>query len=272
MPTELPDRPDPNAMRPQRREPVFNVPGVILATIVVLAAIHAGRAFIDWRMDVLVIYGLGFVPMRYLPELPADVVYPLSPYGAWLAPITHALLHANWTHLIVNTLWLVAFGSPLARRLGASRFLLFSAICALGGAAAHLATHWAAVQPMIGASGVVSGYMAGAMRFAFQVNGPMSSYGRQAPDLAARIPAHSIAQTFADPRALVFMLVFIGINLLVGLSGGLSSDATVAVAWQAHLGGFVVGLFVFDLIDRGTPLHRPMVRPRTPPPPADDEA
>ena len=269
MPTELPDRPDPRSP-PPGREPVFNVPGVILATIVVLAAIHAGRGFIDWRTDVVIIYGFGFVPGRYLLEPPADIGYPLSPFGGWFGPITHALLHASWTHLIVNTLWLVAFGSPIARRFGARRFLIFSAVCALGGAVAHLATHWGGVQPMIGASGVVSGYMAGAMRFAFQTNGPMSSYGRRAPDMAARIPPHSIAQTFADPRALVFMLVFIGINLMVGIGGGLSSDATVTVAWQAHLGGFVAGLLAFDLIDRGTPLHRPVLRRREPPPDGGD--
>ena len=38
---------------------------------------------------------------------------------------TYALLHGSWSHVIVNCIWLLAFGPPTARRFGASRFLLF---------------------------------------------------------------------------------------------------------------------------------------------------
>ena len=36
---------------------------------------------------------------------------------------TYALLHADWMHLGFNAVWLLAFGSPVARRFGMPRFL-----------------------------------------------------------------------------------------------------------------------------------------------------
>ena len=55
--------------------------------------------------------------------------------------LTYALFHADWAHLIINSLWLAAFGSPLAWRFGTGRFLLFSAVGAVCGAALYLVTN-----------------------------------------------------------------------------------------------------------------------------------
>ena len=55
--------------------------------------------------------------------------------------VTYALIHGDWTHLGLNSVWLLAFGTPVARRFGALRFLAFFAVTAAAGAAAHLATH-----------------------------------------------------------------------------------------------------------------------------------
>ncbi len=91
--------------------------------------------------------------------------------------VTYSLLHANLTHLGFNVLWLLPFGSALARRFGAVRFFLFLAVTAAAGALAHLVTHEHAVAPMIGASASVSGAMAAAIRFAF-VRGSFLSFNR----------------------------------------------------------------------------------------------
>jgi membrane associated rhomboid family serine protease len=50
-------------------------------------------------------------------------------------------------------------------------------------------------------------------------------------------------------------VVWFGLNLLFGL-GSLSIDGgEQAIAWQAHIGGFLAGLFGFALFDpiKGTP-------------------
>ena len=120
--------------------------------------------------------------------------------------VTYALLHADWMHLLFNSVWLLAFGTPLARRFGAARFLAFCAVTAAAGALAHLMTHFGQMVPMVGASGAISGTMSGAMRFAFQRGGPLRFGGS---DESYRVPALSLVDTLprsarADvPRGLV---------------------------------------------------------------------
>ncbi len=102
--------------------------------------------------------------------------------------VTYSLIHADWTHFGVNAVWLLPFGSAVARRFGALRFLAFFAVTAAAGAAMHLVTHAGEQFPMIGASAAISGTMAAAMRFAFQRGGPLS-FWRDGDDAAYRVPA-----------------------------------------------------------------------------------
>ncbi len=111
-----------------------------------------------------------FSPMRYTEVVPRWL-------PAWWGPqlwtfVSYAFLHANFSHLFFNLVWLLAFGPPIARRFGALRFLIFCAATAAAGAAAHLVTHLGELAPMIGASAAVSGAMAAAMRFVFQQRRP----------------------------------------------------------------------------------------------------
>ncbi len=55
--------------------------------------------------------------------------------------VTYSLLHGSWMHLGVNGVWLLAFGSAVARRFGVLRFLSFFAVTAAAGAAMHLLTN-----------------------------------------------------------------------------------------------------------------------------------
>ncbi len=89
--------------------------------------------------------------------------------------VTYSLLHGSWMHFGVNAVWLLAFGSAVARRFGAMRFLAFFAVTAAAGAAMHLLTNSGSQAPMIGASASISGAMAAAMRFAFQRGGPLGA-------------------------------------------------------------------------------------------------
>jgi membrane associated rhomboid family serine protease len=147
----------------------------------------------------------------------------------------------------VNSAWLLAFGSPLAQRFGALRFVAFFAVTAAGGALAHLATHQGEFVPMIGASASISGAMAAAMRFVFQRGGPV--FHRNAPPSAFRVRALSLAQSLREPRILIFLAVWFGINLIFGLGSVPIVDEGQTVAWQAHVGGFLAGLILFGWFD-----------------------
>ena len=48
--------------------------------------------------------------------------------------VTYAFIHGDWTHLGLNGVWLLAFGTPVARRFGMARFLAFFAVTAAAGA------------------------------------------------------------------------------------------------------------------------------------------
>ncbi len=156
--------------------------------------------------------------------------------------VTYALLHGNWAHVLLNVLWLVAFGAPVARRFGAVRFLLYAAVGAVAGAALHLAFFANSFQPLVGASAAISALMAGAARFLLVSRAPI--WG----GMANLRPAPPLLEVVRDRRVLTFVGVWFGINLVFGLTnaGGIASGA---VAWDAHLGGFAAGLLLFGLFD-----------------------
>jgi membrane associated rhomboid family serine protease len=156
-------------------------------------------------------------------------------------------LHASWTHLGVNAVWFLAFGSAVARRFGALRFLMFFTVAAAAGAVAHLLAFGGEDAPVIGASAAVSGTMAAAMRFAFQRGGALSF--RRAGEDGYRVPALPLARALREPAVIAFLAVWFGMNFVFGLwSTPLTGDNEV-VAWQAHIGGFLAGLLLFAWFD-----------------------
>jgi len=139
----------------------------------------------NWTVDVF-----GFIPRRYDSTLLA-IDFPGGEGAKFWTFVTYSLVHANLSHIVFNVLWLLPFGSALARRFGAVRFFIFMAVTAAAGALAHLVTHEHAVAPMIGASASVSGTMAAAIRFAF-VRGSFLSFNRGDAEAAgARAVAHA---------------------------------------------------------------------------------
>ena len=149
---------------------------------------------------------------------------------------------------VSQTLWLLPFGSAVARRFGNARFLGLMIVTAAAGAALHLATHAGGPAPMIGASAAVSGAMAAAMRFAFQHGGPLS-FLRQGSDADYRVPAIPLSGVLRDPTVLGFLAVWFGLNLLFGLGSLPLAGEDQVVAWQAHIGGFAAGLLLFSWFD-----------------------
>ena len=239
-----------------RREPIFNVPMAVVATLAVLVLVHLVR---EWVLtppqDAQLLLWLSFIPARYDAAVAADAgsVAGLGP-RIWTF-VTYSIIHGNWMHLGLNGIWLLAFGTPIARRFGTVRYLAFFALTAAAGAAAHLVTYTNAYAPVIGASASISGFMAAAIRFVFQRSGPLGSIGRNDPQ-AYSVPALPLTAVLRDPRVLAFLAVWFGLNILFGV-GSLSLDGSEEqIAWQAHIGGFLAGLMLFSLFDpvpRATP-------------------
>jgi membrane associated rhomboid family serine protease len=246
LPPEFPPEPSPEMPPAAAREPILTLPGALTAYILLLAVIHL-RVLLppdleNWTIDVF-----GFIPKRYDSTLLA-IDFPGGAGAEVWTFVTYSLLHANLSHIGFNVLWLLPFGSALARRFGMVRFFVFMAITAAAGALAHLVTHEHAVAPMIGASASVSGAMAAAIRFAFG-RGSFLSFNRGDAALAAKVPALPLTRALRDRRVLTFLGVWFGVNIIFGVGSIAIGADGVSVAWQAHIGGFLAGLLLFSLFD-----------------------
>jgi membrane associated rhomboid family serine protease len=254
-------------MRQAGREPIFNVPRVIVFLLTVLVIIHLWRATITPEADVGIVATFGFTPARFgflidqkavldrLTELArqSDLEAQVGqffltyapPNWLWVTPLSYAFLHGDKTHLIFNCVWLAAFGSPVARRFGAARFLLLGAVGAIAGALTYLALHLTEFSPMVGASAAISAYMGAAARFVFPVN----EFLRANRESDTR-PLASFSEMAANRQTMAFIAVWFISNLLIGMGAALVGMADASIAWEAHIGGFFAGLLLAPLFDQ----------------------
>jgi len=238
----------------QQSEPVFNVPLVVIATVAVLALVHALRMYgLSEAEDARFLLTFAFIPARYSITQGVAAALP-GGFGADLWTFfTYAFLHADLLHLGVNVAWLVPFGTALARRFGAWRYVTFMLVMAAAGAFAHLVSNPGALVPMIGASAAISGAMAAAMRFVFQKGGPLGLWRPHLDPEAYRVPAASLTETFRDVRLLIFIGTWMGLNALFGWGSVSIGGEEQQIAWEAHIGGFLAGLLLFTAFDPVTP-------------------
>ncbi len=242
---------------PTVSEPIFNVPAVVIAVIVACVFVQLARSYLltaDEDVDFLL--NFAFIPARYDSGLALGGALP----GGWGADVwtfvTYAFIHGDVTHLAVNTVWLLPFGAAVARRFGSVRFLAFFAVTAAAGALAHLVTHPGGEEPVIGASAAISGFMAASTRFAFQRGGPLGLI-RGGDEGDYHVPAAPLRVALRDIRVVVFLAAWFGLNIVFGLGSIAIAGTEQAVAWQAHIGGFLAGLILFPLFD-------PVVAPSMP--------
>lgn len=230
-------------------QPAFNLPPVIVWLAGFMIAIYLLQTFIlstSWNNWILVHFA--FWPVRYNPEIFATGLAPGGLAVDIWSFVTYAFLHGGTTHLLFNMLWMAIFGSAVARRFGIARFLLLSAICAIGGAFAHLLTHAGEKAPMIGASAAISGHMAASLRFVFELGGPLGAI-RRSDEAAYRVPAVSLAASLSNRTVVAFMAVWFGVNFIFGIGSTALPGGGASIAWQAHIGGFLAGLILFPLLD-----------------------
>lgn len=256
---------------PRTREPVFNLPTAITVSIAGLVIIHAIRFFLlSPETDFQLLIDWSVIPARWsvafggvrvdeilrpLQEAGADraasSLVPLAEYvlgegeGRPLTALSYALLHGSWAHVLINSIWLAAFGTPLVRRCGTGRFLLLSAASAIGGAAFYSLMNPLLVLPMIGASGAVSGLMAAASWFMFA-----PAFWHPAGRIAQphERPRETLGDMMRNRQVLIFLGVWFAANYVFAFVEPLGLGGA-GIAWEAHIGGFLTGLLIFPLID-----------------------
>ncbi len=222
---------------------------VVTVLVMIFAAVHAFRALLlSEQADLELLLLFAFIPARYDASVLAGGSVPGGMAADIWTFVTYAFIHGDVVHLAINAVWFLAFGSAVARRFGPRRFIGFFALTAAAGAATHLALHAGTFVPMVGASAAISGCMAAAIRFVFQMGGPLSVF-RRGDASAYRVPAIGLLAALRDPRILAFLGVWFGLNLFLGFGSLSLAGAHQPIAWEAHIGGFLAGLLAFSAFD-----------------------
>lgn len=143
------------------------------------------------------------------------------PWFLYISFVSHAFLHGGFLHLAMNTAIFLALGAHLGRAVGGVTTLGLFLGCAVGGAVAFglLTTQAQQFVPMVGASGGIFGMLGAMKRWEWRF-----------------ISRNNLPKR----RFWTTVLVFAGINVVLSVGTGFGGGG---VAWEAHLGGFVLGWF-----------------------------
>ena len=150
----------------------------------------------------------------------------------WPALVSSMFLHGGWMHLIGNLWFLWIFGNNVEDSMGHGRFLLFYLLTGLVAAGAHVASAPGSTLPMVGASGAISAIMG-----AYLVLYPRA----RVHTLIIIIILFRIIPIPAWIFLLFWFLLQVASSSLQLPGGG------GGVAFWAHIGGFLAGLFLVKL-------------------------
>ena len=195
-----------------QNQPLLNIPPLTLAALAAMLGVHIIFALLPPDLASPLFYSLAFVPERLLTD-------PLAP-TTLLSLVSHMFLHGSWLHMGMNGMMLLAFGAASERIYGPRRTAILFVLSGLAGAAAHMAIDPMSKNPMIGASGALSGLFA-AVILNLMATGQMP---------AGRFGSWGIAA------------LWIGISVVTALLGNIAGIGIVA--WAAHAGGFLAGIFI----------------------------
>ncbi|MBW1917433.1 MAG: rhomboid family intramembrane serine protease [Deltaproteobacteria bacterium] len=150
-------------------------------------------------------------------------------------------IHGGWVHLLGNLLILWVFGEALEDDLGHWRFLGFYLFCGFFAGLVHALVASRLTIPIIGASGAIAGLLG-----AYLVRFP------QAP--VQTLIYLGVKFRVVEIPAFVWLGAWVLLQFYGLRQGG-------AVAWFAHLGGFLTGLLAIPLFTH-EPLPARLKKPR----------
>jgi rhomboid family protein len=183
------------------------------------------------------IFLFGLIPGRYVSSH-GLVMKNLGDFP--LQGFTSMFLHGGWLHLIGNMLFLFVFGRSIEDRFGHGRFLLIYFLSGFGAAVTHVIFNAGSQIPTIGASGAIAGILG-----AYLISFPSAR-------ITTLIPLFFFFWTVQLPAILVLLYWFL-IQFVAGFQMlTIESASGGGVAWWAHVGGFLLGIFLAVIL----PKHR----------------
>jgi membrane associated rhomboid family serine protease len=159
-----------------------------------------------------------------------------TPGSVYFTLLVSMFMHGSLMHLLGNMLFLWIFGDNVEDALGSARYAAFYVLSGIAAAGAQILIDPGSMIPMVGASGAISGVLA-----AYASLYPRSPITVLNPIFLLWF----IFGLFLELPAWLVILEYFVVNLLNGLGSiGMRSGG---VAFFAHLGGFVAGLFLVRL-------------------------
>ncbi len=208
-----------------KQVPAINTTRTVICILAVNIAVYAliNFALNDWIERILILSS--FSPQLFLQLF--DVSSLLTQTLIALSPISHAFIHADAMHLIINALFVLAFATRVEQMIGAGRMVGLYLLSAIAGALAVLVSYFitAEVVFVIGASGAASGLLGAYIRV-------------------------------TNPKPYPIVGGFIFFNILLGRTGVLMGSDMQAVAWDAHVGGFLGGFILIRYLFPRAPQSR----------------
>jgi membrane associated rhomboid family serine protease len=194
-----------DASRRPLHRPVVTIAIIALNAIVFALELQRGDAFVSrWS------------------AVPADT----TAGHHWITLLTALFLHASWSHILGNMLFLWVFGPEIEDAMGPARYTAFYLIGGIVAMLAQVLATASSTVPNLGASGAIAAVMG-----AFLVTYPRD-----------RIKTVLIIFIFIRVRFIPAALL-IGVWFLIQLVslGTVATAQTGGVAYLAHIGGMVFG-------------------------------
>ena len=182
--------------------------------------------------------------------------FPSSPLFHFWQPVNYMFMHGDFFHIFFNMYTLFIFGTVLERVWGTKKFLLFYFVTGIGAALVHMGVQWYQYSELMSATGLSSteiyDYVSqcpSGMRIAASmwdvmfvptvgasgaIYGILMGYAMLYPDSIMTLIFPPISM-----KAKWFVLIFAGIELLIGVTGTMGG-----VAHFAHLGGLIFGFIL----------------------------
>jgi membrane associated rhomboid family serine protease len=152
------------------------------------------------------------------------------------ALITSMFLHGGWMHIIGNMWFLWIFGDNIEDVLGHTKYVVFYILCGIAAGMTQTFINAGSRLPMVGASGAIAGVMG-----AYLVKFPHSRI--------VTVVFVFIFFTTIDVPAVLMLLYWFFIQIFNGIGTiGYSHLSQGGTAWFAHVGGFVAGILLVNLL------------------------
>ena len=153
-----------------------------------------------------------------------------SPSPIWITLFTSMFMHGGWMHLAGNLLYLLVFGDNLENTMGHFRYLAFYLVTGLIASFSQIFTTVILGQdlliPTLGASGAISGVLGGYLRL-----------------FPTRRVTVLVIIFFVHVPAVLVLGLWIIMQVMNSL-GTLGGMETGSIAYAAHIGGFIAGMFL----------------------------